>query len=315
VVVVTLVGLAGCSGNGGTTTLGDADGAPTTVDTTANGQDSTAETTTMRTPTTGEQTTDADAGDGTTPTTDADAGDGTTPTTDGSVRLPPGTDRTGITDEEALLAAFGSVASETDYRLSGTYDDVTSSGENPTESRRIRVAVRASDADARLSVVQRQQQTVGNISANRTQVIYLANSTVYARTVDRGNLSYEVNADVPFEQPQGRAVRAVLNRPAIQLFSWNWTVAGTTTVDGREVVQFSLAGLGEQAESVEVPEANGTALIDSRGVIHRLDVDVRVVDPSEARRNVSLTHEFDPTGTVSVEQPDWLDEARNTTGE
>lgn len=309
VAVVALVALAGCGGNGATTTDGGPDGAPTTGaagDGGPTGADEqtdpqrtarTRTTTTERTTTTTERTT-------TTRTTTA-----TTP----AVELPPGTDESGITDRGALLEAFASVARETDYHLSGTWRDVLYPAEGPTENRTVERDYRASDADRRLFGYKRRQETLGNRSGNRTTTFYQTNSTLYSRVVELGNLSYGVQPESPFRQAQAGAAVSVIDSARVSPLRWNWTVAGTTTVHGREVVRYSLAGLAGQADGVQVRTAKGTALIDSRGAIHRLEVDVVFVDPGEGRREVSITHSFEPTASVDIEPPSWLDEARNAT--
>jgi len=107
----------------------------------------------------------------------------------------------------------------------------------------------------------------------------------------------------------------------------NWTYAGTETVDGETVSRFEASGIenvsgfsagaaatdGDVGSNVSA-DANDTAtatvLVDDDGVVRQFEYTL-VTEQDGVPVRVSLTVDVTAIGQTTVEEPSWLDEARN----
>lgn len=240
--------------------------------------------------------------DSMTPTTTMDDSN----TTFQGVEMPPGTDSQGIVNATSLLQANDAALASTDFRM--TENRTTHIRENDT----VRVvpvlegtAVVSSEGVARTQY-HNHNFPAGAIQPNETSTGYLDSGTLYRQIVDGDETEYtasEVEASALYGNHVGTLVRQSADE---------WQPTATTTVDGRDAIVFEL----EQTdpESALVDNVTGRLVIDSRAVIHEVRYAEETIssDGPAVQEVTRLT--LEPKSDLTVEEPPWLDEAKNATG-
>lgn len=151
-----------------------------------------------------------------------------------------------------------------------------------------------------------------------TERFAFANGTAYQR--------FDTGSDVQYRNVTGRVRPASeYARVTVETFVglFDFSYAGTTTVDGRTVHVYEAAGASAVNSSAptwgslnesDIDAASATLHVREDGVVTRLGYDVTVtVDGTQQR--VVTTQRFTAVGTTTVEPPAWIPEARqNTSG-
>lgn len=277
--------LAGCTGTGGSDST------------------TTAETTVVPTDTTELETTD---GSGTTTTTTADAettsadAETTAATDFEGIALPAGASATEFENVSALVRTTKQRLVATNYAISTLLLQDTASGELT-----VRQHVRSSlDANRRLLVFN---------ASTEANYVYAADGTTYIKAVADGETAYQTSEDsyASFENVHGSVTLSGPEALGGILNAGNYTATGVVERDGQQLVRFELQSVDSDRITGTVTNATGTVLVTSDGVVR--DAHLRM-DGTQDGEPWVIEQGFEITalGDVTVEEPDWVDEARNS---
>lgn len=225
---------------------------------------------------------------------------GDEPTLD-DVSYPDGVSENG-TNVSALSTAHGEALANESFGL--TVDaSVNASAIN--QSIRIDAAVGADRDNVRADT---------NAGGQRTS-IYLTPETRYSRTETDDGATYDArdraHASMQFV-PASYSGANYLDQFA--------GMANATPTDVREVNGTTLIVLeadGSTAtdnESANLVDYDATLLVDEQGVVHSMTVELAAASGGQ-RSTTRFSMEIYDVGETTVEEPSWLDEARNRTGE
>ena len=154
-----------------------------------------------------------------------------------------------------------------------------------------------------------------NFLGNQTAYKYTSGNATYEKTVREGD---EENAQ--YTTSEDGAVEPVNTTPSFQaslVDGLEWSQEGTEELNGVGVTRYESTGVanvtalvGAGTDAGNVTNVSATMLVDADGVVRRYDLTYTVV---EADSETTVTYEVETTdvGSTSVEEPDWLDEARN----
>ncbi|MEF8882222.1 MAG: hypothetical protein V5A34_06855 [Halapricum sp.] len=208
------------------------------------------------------------------------------------VEMPPGTDERGILNEVALFEGHRTVLERSGIAIEFNRTSRTWVDGNLTNWRVTRGTGRTST-----SAVRYRFRTI-RLGQNSTTEMYVANGTRFIR---------ETGDSVPY-RTSNVTVDLLRENLAIESFRsivtlQDWIATGTATRDGREVIVFEVDG---------DPSANGTLLVDSRGVVHELEYE-RTMTRESPEFHFHESHELALATNVTVEPPSWLAQAKNAT--
>lgn len=222
-------------------------------------------------------------------------------------------------------------------RTAGSFTVVTesasTSGNASAESR----IVAAVDLDAdRVRQDASYERGVTARGAERTSVsnitVYQSEETIYVRTVNSvGNRSTTEYQTLNRSRREARlsgggsnlsAQFAGLDQQINVVRGVNWTQRGTETNGGTTVTRYTANGsdafdperLGGSGGTLDVTAFNATLLVTSDGTIRSLTYDIEV-GMGDRRVAVDSRVAVEAIGETSVEEPGWLGEARNASGE
>jgi hypothetical protein len=212
-------------------------------------------------------------------------------------------------------------------------ESASTSGNASTESR----TVAAVDLDAdRVRQDASYERGIAAQGTERTSVsnttVYQSEETIYVRTVNSvGNRSTTEYQTLNRSRREGRSADggsnlsaqfAGLDRQINVVRGANWTQRGTETNDGTTVTRYTANGsdafdperLGGSGGTPDVTAFNATLLVTSDGTIRSLTYDIEV-EMGDRRVAVDSRVTVESIGETSVEEPGWLGEARNASGE
>ena len=226
----------------------------------------------------------------------SDATGGAGPTLD-DVSYPDGVSENG-TDAAALADGHRTALENESFTLSMELSQNSSMG---NQSVQMDAAVGADRDDVR-----------ANVSALRQQVsMYLTSEKQYTKTTVDNRSMYRV---------QNRTPRGMQFVPAsytgaryVEQFASNvsFQPTGVREVDGTKLIVLRANESAVTApDRVNVTEYNGTLLVDEQGLVHRFDVQVTTEQDGQ-RAAVGFSFEISDVGETTVEEPNWLDEAKN----
>jgi hypothetical protein len=154
-----------------------------------------------------------------------------------------------------------------------------------------------------------------NLFGNQTAYKYTSGDSTYEKSVREGD---EENAQ--YATSEDGQVQPVNTTPSFQaslVDGLEWSQEGTEEQNGVGVTRYestgvanatALVGAGTDAENVS--DVSATMYLDADGVVRQYDLTYTV---QEGDSETTVTYEVETTGvgSTSVEEPDWLDEARN----
>ncbi|WP_132058169.1 DUF7537 family lipoprotein [Halorussus amylolyticus] len=224
------------------------------------------------------------------------------PTTD-DMEYPDGVSETG-TNLTALTQAHADALDESSFTLGVDSTQNTSMGNQS-------VAMTAAVSDDR-------EQMRANVSAAGQQSeMYLTENTQYTRISAGGQTQYDASertSDGAQFVPQSYSGATYVDQFGGE------TAANFTPTDVREIDGTTLIVLEADGSNVSAPEGasfadyNATMLVDEQGVIHSFEVSLES-EQNGASANVSFAMNVSDVNETTVEEPSWLDEAKNQTGE
>lgn len=154
-----------------------------------------------------------------------------------------------------------------------------------------------------------------NFFGNQTTYKYTSGNVTYERSVSEGD---EENAQ--YKTSDDSRVEPVNTTPSFEptlVDGVEWSQEGTEERDGVGVTRYestgvanvtALVGAGTDAENVT--NVSATMLVDADGVVRQYDL-TYTVEEGDSETTVTYEVSTSAVGSTSVEEPDWLDEARN----
>lgn len=131
--------------------------------------------------------------------------------------------------------------------------------------------------------------------------IYYANGTQYIRQVGDGNDNYGTTNATFRSAAEGLNGGQFLTTVVLL----NLSATDVTTEDGQTVVTYEI--LGPRSSSEGIAEADGTVRVSTDGRLVSFEYDL----VSDDGREVSVTWERTDVGEATVDEPDWLNQARS----
>ncbi|WP_254536323.1 DUF7537 family lipoprotein [Halomarina litorea] len=167
-------------------------------------------------------------------------------------------------------------------------------------------------------------QSLRGQSSGVVSELYLDNGSGYARFVlGSGNQSQAQYQTVDLSQlPPGSSAPSERFLTLDQSFAItegaNWTQQGTESFRGTTVTRYTIEGdYNESAltggTAANVSDFEATLLVTADGTVRSFGFNA-TVEQQGRTVNASNTIVVSDIGSTSVEEPDWLDEARNATG-
>lgn len=155
-----------------------------------------------------------------------------------------------------------------------------------------------------------------NVSgADQSMATYATAETRYLRiaTGDRANYRATERTDDALKLlPSSYSGTTYLDRFGGQVEA-NFTPTDVREVDGTTLIVLRADGSDVSApDGTNVTDYNATILVDEQGVIHRFEVSALTERGDASVRN-SVTMTVSDVNETTVEEPAWLDEARNQT--
>jgi hypothetical protein len=212
----------------------------------------------------------------------------------------------GVSDNGTDLAALSNAHAEalngSSFALSL---DVTQNSSAANRSMAVDAAVGPDRDDVRVNVS----------GANQTMATYATAEKRYLRISSGEGTNYRVTertADGAKLLPSSYSGTEYLDRFAGQVEA-NFTPTEVREVDGTTLIVLK-ANESEVSdpEGTNLTDYDATLLVDERGVIHRFEVSAQTERGGESIRN-SLAMTISDVNETTVEEPSWLDEARNQT--
>ena len=154
-----------------------------------------------------------------------------------------------------------------------------------------------------------------NLFGNQTTYKYTSGDATYEKTVREGD---EENAQ--FASSEESQVEPVNTTPSFEptlVDGLEWSQEGTEEHGDVGVTRYessgvanvtALVGAGTDAENVT--NVSATMLVDADGVVRQYDL-TYTVEEGDSETTVTYEVETSAVGSTGVEEPDWLDEARN----
>ncbi|AQL43916.1 hypothetical protein BV210_14935 [Halorientalis sp. IM1011] len=176
--------------------------------------------------------------------------------------------------------------------------------ETPNRSRNASVAV-ASDPDG-------ERQLIGTQSRNGTLDRYVNSTAVFSRVDTNGTTEYGRAAlgNASFSTAHTDGIR--LSRLARIYEFGQFEPAGNVTRDGKRYTAFELRGVNTGPNAtVTLNHSSGEILIAPNGVIRRASIDLRGTQRGEPFV-YTLDYRITAVGDVTIQPPEWLDEARRS---
>ncbi len=251
--------------------------------------------------------------------TDGQTANGTPTESAGSVdefAYPAGASADGFGNVSALTLAHGEVLRGQD--VESTYRSVSwerdASGNQSSLRQVLTADVRSAFESERALVT----TNVSYVGQGRVQTVSLTTSLTtanetYTRSVGRsGNASYSVDTPSTDFATRHARISATGIQPILENARWNAT--GVTRRNGTELVRYEPTAIttDDQATNENAANLTGQVLVDEDGVVHGAELGF-VVSDNESQGSQVVRYDYDltrPDG-VTIEDPDWLDEARS----
>lgn len=176
------------------------------------------------------------------------------------------------------------------------------------QTRERQVAGESASQSATITLDARDREVLASVQRGPYQgTSYYADQTAYARSEQNGSVEYavtELNRSFDFYQDQFTGVATV--RPLLERGEFEPT--DIQQQDGVTLITYNLTSFetqqSQQVQQGSSANVTGALIIDTEGRIHRL----QIVAETEFGRSV-IRIEFSQFGTASVDRPDWVSEA------
>jgi hypothetical protein len=193
---------------------------------------------------------------------------------------------------------------------------VGDAGPDTDQAQRVAVDLEGNSSLVTTSVVQRQ----GNQSASDNRTVYVTEDAAFFRIGSGEDVRYQqlnLSGAGALGQTFGGEQYLDVSGSVPTLAATEWTRNGTVERDGETLTRFS-AGSGEALNrsalgltpSVNLTEYDATLLVTGEGTIRELTFTLGAEAQGETLTQ-ALELRYTEVGSTTVDEPDWLDEARN----
>lgn len=178
------------------------------------------------------------------------------------------------------------------------------------------------DFDAGVGLRERAQTTASSTldQTIRTDV-YTDGNTSYRRQNSSRGVTYDNQTGTPEGLGSFRPVNVTSYDQSTYALAnltdaFVWEENGTETVDGTTTTRYTITGVANAAPIVGQSEANitassGSVYVDSDGAVRRVTLAYTLEnEQAQATSTTELTFTLTDFGSTTVEEPDWLDQAR-----
>lgn len=215
------------------------------------------------------------------------------------VSYPDGVSENG-TNVSALAAGHSAALENSSFTLSIESTQNTSAG-----NRSVRM-------DAAMTA-DRDRLRANLTAAQRSISLYATEDEQFRRTVADGEPSYRVSNRTPrgmqFIPPSYSGARYVEQFGSLA----NFTPSDVREVDGTTLIVLTANESAVDApEGVNVTDYDATILVDEQGTIHRISVEAETTQ-NDQKAHIAFSMNVSDVNETSVDEPNWLDEARNST--
>lgn len=225
----------------------------------------------------------------------------------------------GLTDDEPTLedASYPDGVSDNGTNVSALADAHAEGLENRSFTLALDLSENGSETNQSASVrasvgADRDQIRTDVTGTDMEQSVYLTAEKRYVRSMADGEPTYRVSD----RSPQGSQFVPGSYSGASYLQSFaaapnaNFTPTGVQVVNGTTLIELEADGSNVSAPGTEVTNYEATMLVDEQGVVHRFEVTAQTESEGD-EQSVSLSMELSNVDDTSVEEPAWLDEAKN----
>lgn len=223
------------------------------------------------------------------------------------VNYPDGVSENG-TNVSALADGHAEALNESNFTLAF---DMTQNRSQETQSVEMDAAVSADRDEIRMNASTPGQQTS----------MYLTTERQYTRLTPENQSEGEPIYDVSNRTDEGMQMIPASYSGATYVEQFganahaNFTPTGVEVRDGTTLIELEADGDNVSApDGTTVKAYDATVLVDEEGVVHSFEVTVET-ERDGTTTNVTLSMELSDLGETSVEEPPWLDEARNQTSD
>ncbi|MFC7082093.1 DUF7537 family lipoprotein [Halorussus caseinilyticus] len=155
-----------------------------------------------------------------------------------------------------------------------------------------------------------------NVSADgQSMELYTTGERRYLRVATGGDVTYRTTrrtSDGTSFVPSSYSGATYLDQFGVRAGA-NFTPTGVRQLDGTKVVVLRADGSNVSApERANVADYDATILVDEQGVVHRFEASVGT-ERDDTSTRISVTMNISDVETTGVEEPSWLDAARNQT--
>lgn len=214
-------------------------------------------------------------------------------------------------DATALEESHAAVAMDAgSFTVRSTADTEHSGEEQPNEWLFSQELVSRFDDET-----ERQALTQDLHDADETTEAYVTTDRAYVQLRRADGVEYRVQeldrSSEEFKQVMSEEARVGIP----SLGDWNLAFAESTTVDDRPAFRYEGSDYaGDRSIPATIEEASVEATIDDRGFVHRLEREFAGEHEGQDVE-ITVTIAYEDLGETEIDEPDWLDEARERTGE
>jgi len=160
---------------------------------------------------------------------------------------------------------------------------------------------------------ERQAITQTLTEADETTEAYVTTDEAYIRQAVDGEVQYQRQGLDRSSEDFRTAMEGEARTGVPGLADWNLAYAETTTREGETAYRYEAdAYEGDRGVPAEIESASATVLVSPAGLVYSIEQSFAGTHEGQ-EAEVDVTIEYLALGETSVEEPEWLDEAKEST--
>lgn len=174
--------------------------------------------------------------------------------------------------------------------------------------------VSASTHTARVNPSNGKALVLSQSGDSRSKEMYSSGSNAYIKTTKDGNTQY---AAFSRTLSVNEVVAPYLVKPYLNAAAY--TPKKVVTKNGRTLIQLRVTGIEnpqiirDRMQAKSVSNASGTALVDTTGRIHSLDLTIQfTLDQADVTNEIRVSMNLKNVGSTSIGKPSWVSQAKKT---
>ena len=148
----------------------------------------------------------------------------------------------------------------------------------------------------------------------QSKEMYSSGSMAYIKTTQDGNAQYAASSRM---LSVNEIVAPYLVKPYLDAAAY--TPEKAVTKNGRTLIQLRVTGIEnpqiirDQMQAKSVSNASGTALVDTTGRIHNLDLTIQFTpEQANVTNEIRVSMNLKNVGSTSIKKPSWVSQAKKT---